>query len=309
MTLGDIELKDRFRGCMLGLALGDALGAPFEGWNGGEVSFEHIPPILRYTDDTEMAIGIAESLSRQGGFDAFDMSERFVRNFDPSRGYGPGTIAVLGMIRNGISFEDANSKVFPDGSYGNGAAMRSAPLGLFYSLEDPGLKNAAYGSSSITHSHPLAKERAYMISYAVSQIVNGRAGHELLDGLFSVTGHDEYRAKLNILKSLLEQEPSAEEVVNSLGNSVLAVESAPTAIYAFLRYGEDYLKTVRFCISLGGDTDTISAMAGALSGAQVGIRGLPMNLLGRLESRERIEKLSLELFRSHESVSGKGDGG
>jgi poly(ADP-ribose) glycohydrolase ARH3 len=204
------------------------------------------------------------------------------------------------MIGNGIHYEDANRKVFPDGSFGNGAAMRSAPLGLFFSRDKDGLKDAAYGSSSITHSHPMAKESALLVSCAVSQIINGRTGHDLIGQLFDVIKRDEYRKKLDITKRLLVEEPSAEEVAEALGNSVMAVESAPTAVYAFLRHGDDYINTVRFCISLGGDTDTISAMAGALSGAHVGIGGLPEEFLDRLESRERIEKLALELFHAFE---------
>jgi poly(ADP-ribose) glycohydrolase ARH3 len=294
---------------MLGLALGDALGAPFEGWPGGTVSFKRLPTILRYTDDTEMAIGVAESLSQKGLFDAVDMAKRFVGNFDPSRGYGPGTIAVLGMIRNGMPYEEANRRVFPEGSFGNGAAMRSAPLGLFFSADKARLKDAAYGSSSITHSHPLAKESALLVSHTVAQIINGKSGHELLKGLLSVISHEEYRAKLVTVGRLLKEDPSTDEVVASLGNSVLAFESAPTAVYAFLRLGNDYLKTMRFCISLGGDTDTISAMAGAICGAHVGVEGLPGKLLGCLEAKDRIEGLSLELLRSAESASIKYDEG
>ena len=134
------DLKSRFSGCLLGLALGDAMGAPFEGSPPGEKSLKHLPAALTYTDDTEMAMGVAESLAAKKGFNQKDMAERFVKNFNPRRGYGPGTIAVLNLIGQGIPWDRANRMVFPQGSFGNGAAMRAAPIGLFFYRDTEKLK-------------------------------------------------------------------------------------------------------------------------------------------------------------------------
>jgi poly(ADP-ribose) glycohydrolase ARH3 len=294
--------ESSFKGCLLGLALGDALGAPFEGHgpSGAEVEtlFNRLPPALRYTDDTEMAIGVAESLAAKGGFDAEHMARRFAENFNPTRGYGPGTIAVLGMIKRGVPWHAANRAVFPEGSFGNGAAMRAAPIGLFFAEDLEKLKEVTFIASSITHDHALAKEGALLITHAVSGIIRGRSNDEILDELSVTIETEEYREKLDAIRELLNAPASTETIIKRLGHSVLAQESAPTALYAYMRGGTDYPETIRLCISIGGDTDTICAMAGALSGAMAGIEGIPKKLIERLEDSDRILDLASELYRA-----------
>jgi poly(ADP-ribose) glycohydrolase ARH3 len=291
-----IDTGERFEGCLLGLAMGDAMGAPFEGSPAGEKPLSALPGVLHYTDDTEMAIGIAESLAQKGLFDPDDMAARFADNFNPWRGYGPGTIAVIGLIKQGVPWHEANRSVFPEGSFGNGAAMRAAPVGMFFHNNAEGLLAATLGSSAITHDHPLAKEGALLITHAVAHTIRGVPRGEIIDCLLRDITLGEYRVKLAATARLLEKDTTPQEVINALGNSILAVESAPTAVYAYARHGNDYLATVRFCINLGGDTDTISAMAGAISGAHLGSGGLPPGMLDRLEDRDRLRALAQRLF-------------
>ncbi len=292
------SLESGFKGSLVGLSLGDALGAPFEGSAPGDKPLDSLPRVLRYTDDTQMAIGVAESLAAAGGFDPEDMSRRFANNFDITRGYGAGAIVVLGLIRRGVNWGQANRAVFPEGSYGNGAAMRAAPIGLFFHREPAALKEAAFGASSITHDHILAKEGAWLISYAAGAILRGADDADILNELSSAAGTPEYRGKLGSIRSLLRKDAGREDVVRTLGNTVAAAESAPTALYAYLKEGSDYVRTVRFCIGLGGDTDTIAAMAGALSGAKVGIEGIPPGLVERLEDNGSILRLAEALLEA-----------
>lgn len=293
-----MKLSERYTGCLLGLALGDALGAPFEGSPPGGKSLAHLPPLLRYTDDTEMAMEVAESLIERGGFDPVHMALTFARNFNPARGYGPGAVAVLGLIRRGTPWDRANRTVFPEGSYGNGAAMRAAPIGLYCRTDLERLKEVTFGASAITHDHPLAKEGALLITHAVALTVQEMTPREILDTLMALPERQEYKDKLNSVRRLLKGDEDDLAVIKSLGHGVEALASVPTALYAFLRYGGDYLKTIEFCLRLGGDTDTISAMAGALVGASLGLGGLPAEFLDRLEDRLRIEALAVRLSES-----------
>ncbi len=299
---------ERFKGCMLGLALGDAVGAPFEGSYSGVKPVFHrdLPEVLLYTDDTEMAIGVAESLIATKGLNPDDMALRFVKNYRPFRGYGPGTAAILDMIRNKVHWKEATRMVFKQGSFGNGAAMRVAPLGLFYSNDIERLREAVEVASSITHSHPHGMEGAVILSYAIALILESSSNIEvglILDKLLSFARSKEYSEKLHSIKWLLQKGGSLDDVINTLGNSILALESVPTAIYAFLCYGGNFKKTIEFCISLGGDTDTISAMAGALSGSYIGSQSLPPQWLTELEDGEKgrtyISKIAEELYRVH----------
>jgi poly(ADP-ribose) glycohydrolase ARH3 len=104
-------LRNRFRGALLGTAIGDALGAPFEGsplvHEDALAAWAHANEPLRWTDDTHMTIGVAESLIARGGFDGAHMAERFVANYDaePWRGYGAGPPIVFNGIRAGANWD------------------------------------------------------------------------------------------------------------------------------------------------------------------------------------------------------------
>jgi poly(ADP-ribose) glycohydrolase ARH3 len=300
-----MDYYERFAGCLLGLALGDAVGAPFEGSSQGvKPDFQNkLPELLRYTDDTEMAIGVAESLIAAGGFHSDHMARTFVENYHPFRGYGPGTAAILTMVGRGINWREANTIVFKEGSFGNGAAMRAAPLGLYFSSRKELLRAAVEEASSITHSHPLGKEGAVILASAVATILTQGGQFEKTSFLHTISENtmlETYREKLHIIRNLYQKEDRIDSIVHALGNSILAHESVPAALFAFMQYGEDFKKTIEFCISLGGDTDTIGAMAGALSGCLVGANSLPHDWLGRLENkgkgRQYLQDISERLY-------------
>jgi poly(ADP-ribose) glycohydrolase ARH3 len=295
-----MELEERFTGCLLGLALGDALGAPFEGSAPGEKDFSRLPGLLTYTDDTEMAMGLAQSLSEKQGLDADHLARRFAADCSPGRGYGPGALAVLDLISRGVPWQQAARTVFPEGSKGNGAAMRVAPIGLFYWRDPEALDRAARQQSAVTHAHPLAQEGSALIAHAVAAIVRGLPAGTLRTALRDAASLSPYADKLRSMEELLSKEAETSEVVARLGHGVLATESVPTAIYAFLRHGTDYLRTVSFCLALGGDTDTIAAMAGALAGASLGLKALHRTYLKRLEDRDMLMDLARELLHASE---------
>jgi poly(ADP-ribose) glycohydrolase ARH3 len=295
------DTLSKFKGCMLGLGLGDALGAPYEGSGMGSTDrverlLSELPETLRYTDDTEMAIGVVESLSELGRFDPDHMAHRFAANCDPTRGYGRGALVVLELVRQGTPWRDVSLRVFPEGSFGNGAAMRAAPIGLAYANDTEELIRVTRTASSITHANPLAQEGALMITLTTVCALKGFSVAETLQVLEHALEIPDYLHALEVIRDLLVTEPDAGEVIKKLGTSVRALESVPTAVYAYLKYGDDYLRTISFCVSLGGDTDTTASMAGALSGARMGEAALPQAALEHLENRKRIIELIEELY-------------
>lgn len=307
------DLQSKFIGALLGTAVGDALGAPVEGWRFTEVQSLDRAGVRwpmrsgRYTDDTEMMIGVAESLISRKGFDGADMARTFIRNYDPARGYGPGTKAALQRLRAGAHWSEASKGLFGGaGSWGNGAAMRIAPVGLFYYDDVDTLRMIAEHASQITHAHELGREGAVLQAIAVAFAVRGeRRG--LLDALKGFAHQEEYRVKLQKLEALLEAESSTEEeIITELGVGEAAFESVPTAIYAFLRFAS-FEASVTYAVSLGGDSDTIGAMTGALSGAYYGGEAIPAEWLERLEDgakgRRYITRLAEELYKSKELLS------
>lgn len=145
---------DRFAGCLLGLATGDALGAPFEGGPLERLVWRMIGKTsngcLRWTDDTQMALDLAESLLIEDGVHPDALAKRFAASYRWSRGYGPGAARVLKRIRRGEPWQEASKAVYAEGSYGNGAAMRAPVLALFFPRDRDGLLAATRGSALVT---------------------------------------------------------------------------------------------------------------------------------------------------------------
>jgi poly(ADP-ribose) glycohydrolase ARH3 len=304
-----VNLRSKFTGALIGSAVGDALGAPVEGWSmkmissvyGEETGWKMI--YGRYTDDTEMMIGVAESLIEHKGFNGANMARRFIQNYDARRGYGPGSKEALKRIRDGASWEEASENLFGgEGSYGNGAAMRIAPIGILYYDNGDKVREIAYKSSHITHSHELGKEGAALQAFSIALAVRGQKDG-MLSALREFVQNDVYAAKIRKIAILLDKEVSKEEVIADLGNGEAAFNSVPTAIYSFLRF-DNFEESVVYAVSLGGDTDTIGAMTGAISGAYYGEGAIPTEWMERLEEGEKgksyIKRLAEELYHLKE---------
>jgi len=301
------NLRKKFLGCLLGVAVGDALGACWEGRlmsQEGEIeSLTEKLGWLTYTDDTHMTIGVVESLIDSKGFHGEHMLQTFIRNYEaePWRGYGPGPPRIFRMIRAGEPWDRAASKLYKGGSLGNGAAMRVAPIGLLCSTDPAKLREVAYKSSTLTHCHQLGKEGAAVEAYAVALATNTTSDREVdpevfIQELHNFAQHPLYRQKIACIRELLGEKDRA-RVVSVLGNGVEALNSVPTAIYCFLRHPRSYKDSVLYAISLGGDTDTIAAMTGAISGAYLGVEAIPGSWRAKLENRPYIEALAEKLWQ------------
>lgn len=298
-----------FTGSLLGSALGDAMGAPFEGSPlspdfsrpaGRELIPGNAP--LRYTDDTEMMINLTESILAEKDVLPGSIAKSFASGMDKRRGYGTGTLRALSLISSGMPFSEASRMAFPEGSFGNGAAMRVAPAGLLYWWDRNRLSEAAIQASITTHAHPLAIEGARIISAAVGFILEGFDLKAIPDAVLEFISEEIFIEKINLMKGLLHKKSGPADVAQTLGSGVPVYESVPTALYAFLKFGESFEEMIDFCISLGGDTDTTGAMAGALSGALLGEEGLPGEKIRRLEASERIRSLAEKLYYLSEKL-------
>ena len=280
------RLKSKFLGSLIGTAIGDSLGA------GGR----------RYTDDTAMMIGVAESLIENKGFNAEHMAHTFIKNYDaePWRGYGPGPPAIFQMVKSGLNWREAAEKIYPGGSYGNGAAMRVAPIGLFYYDDLDELKKISCQSSRITHTHPLGMEGAALQAFSVALAVKAEPGcldkHNFLDKLSNLIETDEYQEKLKSIKILLRESAGEARAITELGNTVEAFNSVPISIYSFLA-NTGFKAALDYALGLGGDRDTISAMTGAIAGACYGFEDIPKEWKNGLENRDHIEWLAVRLWQ------------
>lgn len=311
MSVEDLKLKDRFEGCLLGLAVGDALGGKFEGQSAdairnrfptSEQLIAYPKEEIWYTDDTQMAIGVCEALLERGEIVEEALCRSFVVNYVPSRGYGRGARAVLEAMVAGHDYRQVAEHHFPGGSFGNGAAMRVSPIGLFFRNDRRRLREQARLSALPTHLHPLGIEGAQMLALSVGLCSHmkqfDRAG--FFAELLAACDSEEYKAKL---KAAAQAHSPAD--LAALGNRIEALHSVPTAIASFALTPDSFEATVSNVIFLGGETDTLAAMAGALSGSFLGASRLPGRLVNLLESSPKGQKyiwqLAGSLFAAYQS--------
>jgi len=343
LRMTEERIRSKFVGSLLGTFVGDALGMPVEGWLAEDIvrefttldRMQNAKPWVRlysaiyglladpihpftkvrlgrgtYTDDTQMMIGVAESLVACGGFDGADMAERFVENYDPRRGYGPGARDAIWGLRHGMKWDEVGTKLFDGrGSFGNGGAMRVAPVGMLYHDKRDELRRIAELSASITHTHPVGKEGAVLQAFAVACSVQQEPGanfdkRAFLDEVqrFVRRGDDTFPKLLAAIGLLLAENPGASRVVDVLGNDVTVQGSFPVALHAALRHADSFPDAVVYAVSLGGDTDTIGAMTGAIAGALHGVEAIPSQWLEALENhgkgRDYVRKLAEDLYRT-----------
>jgi len=308
------SLSDRFVGCLLGLAVGDALGACFEGRTPEHIAHRyrsvdhliHSPPEgeLWYTDDTQMAIGVAETLVACKCIDEAEIRRRFADNYVPQRGYGQGARRVLEAMIEGKDHQHVAATQFPGGSFGNGAAMRVAPVGLMFRHDHECLWKQAQLSALPTHVHPLGIEGAQVLALAVAiaSTIRSLDRDEFCAVLVDACTSIEYSGPQRRVPHIKNPKDLA-----LFGNGIEATSSVVTAIASFTLTPDSYEHTIGNAVLLGGDTDTIAAMAGAISEAFLGRDAIPVHLLRKLENRRQgrsyIEDLAIQLFAAHMAVA------
>ena len=244
--------------------------------------FEPPEERLRYTDDAQMAIAVAEVLVSRDDPSPEDYAASYVENFEIWRGYGGGAKRTLRALSEGTSVHDAARIAFPDGSYGNGAAMRVAAVGLRFANDQGRLLEQARRSALPTHCHPIGIDGALLIAAGTAFALRTASAPFDRDSLWKELGglpeSREFEAKLEAARAVTD--PAQ---LPSLGTGIAAHDSAVTALALFALFPDDYPGAVSHAVCMGGDCDTIAAMAGGLVGARVGEAALPEIWLERLE--------------------------
>jgi poly(ADP-ribose) glycohydrolase ARH3 len=298
-------LQAKFVGSMLGSGLGDAIG---------ELAFLHphkdrLCATLRqlselsYTDDTAMAIGLAESILQKKGIDPEHLGKTFSENFErePWRGYAAGPPTIFSMVKQtGITYSAAAKRVFSgEGSFGNGAAMRVAPAGLYFHASST-LYDRVCEASQITHAHPVGMDGAAVQAFAVAQAVtldprDDFSVHPMTRFLVEIARTSEVKKKMALVQNLMAEGAAPRIAADRIGRTVAVHESMPFAVYSFLRNASSFEECVFCAVLNGGDRDTLGAMAGAISGAYLGLEAIPESWRRKLENGAYIEQLASKL--------------
>ncbi|GAA2792015.1 hypothetical protein GCM10010441_16590 [Kitasatospora paracochleata] len=277
-----------------GLSVADALGAQvFVPVNRRHLAARQAPPgPWPWTDDTEMACSVHAAVGERGTVDTFDLTHAFARRHDFDRGYGPAANRLLRLIREGGDAVRLASELFDgQGSYGNGAAMRVAPLGAAYAADPAAVVGPAAATAVITHTHPQAVDGAIAVAVAAAYAVRARtedlgggpAGFLGLVG--GLTPRGVVRDAIVEAARLLDAGADADSVARLLGNGsrVSALDTVPFALWAAARHLDDYPTAIWETVSVGGDVDTTAAIVGGIVSARTGTDGIPAAWLAARE--------------------------
>lgn len=298
--------KHAAKGALLGAACGDSLGAPFEGSRAVSrmlvENWRTSSWTMRYTDDTAMTLVVARHLLSTGGtIDEERLAKDFADEWQavPDRGYGAAPPKIFRAVLSGEDWATVARAAFGGtGSWGNGGAMRVAPVALLPgSVSDRVL--LARRQAAITHAHPLAQDGATVQCAAIAQAAMTVGENIDADDFCAALGQHvttaEFHNALADIRDLTRAGAPPREIAARLGADVTALGSVPTAIALFLRSPDDMETALVSAVHAGGDTDTIASMVGAITGARLGQAGLPSRLISRLENAQEILGLAEDL--------------
>jgi ADP-ribosylglycohydrolase len=300
-----MDLLERFRGCLLGVAVGDALGMPTEGYTAEEIAarFGVIRDMLpapsghfhtgllagQITDDTEETLMLAESMIECSGFSADAFAAKLTAwgtawTLDEhlNRGVGFATRNAVESMIAGCSWKESGLKIPTCG-----AAMRVAPVGLLYHSDLNVAKGYADLQSLPTHTARAARAGAIAVAVGVALSLKGFAPEMILQNAASLASLVDEEFSERLLWVLSLKDLIAEDALGLIGSSPLAMETVPAAFYCFLNFEPE--EGLIMAASSGGDTDSIASIAGALHGAARGSSWIPERWLSVLEQKERIE--------------------
>lgn len=290
-----VNLQDRYRGVLLGLACGDALGGPVEFKSRDEVAELH-PGGLRdfvgggwlslapgeITDDTQMTLAIARSLAETGGLDMNDIATRFLEWYrsDP-KDIGLTTRAALVALSKGVSWEEAGKRVsgYASGNAaGNGAVMRCAPVALRFRGDRDAVIAASKSTALITHADPRCQAATVAVNLMIVHLLEGGAIRDLPGHVLDAITEPETREALRKAPDLTR------EKVRSGG---FVLDTMQAALWSLLQTDslEDAVITA---VNLGADTDTTGAVTGALAGAAYGASAIPARWSDQVQHRDEL---------------------
>ena len=296
--LNQETLRDRYRGCMLGLAVGDALGAPLEFLERDEIAERYgtVREMIgggwlqtepgEWTDDTQMALAIARSVVRSEAVEPADVATLFVEWFNSRpKDVGNTTTRALQHLVDGVSWNEAGARTLKElggSAPSNGSLMRTAPIALANRGDNEALIRHSIDISRITHADPLACWSCVALDLGISALLTESG--DAIRAAAAVPQEDVMRA---VMRSSVHR--------GEVRSGGYVLDTLQSAFWAF-RHQDGFEEVVVAAVNLGGDADTIGAVAGALAGARYGASAIPERWLGVLHGRDELIDLADRLL-------------
>ncbi len=293
-TLHDERLA-RARSSLEGLSIGDAFGEYFFGpADMTSVRIRECMLLKRpwyYTDDTMMALSIFSILRQHQGIEQDQLASSFAERYDRQRVYGAAMHGLLRRIGDGVHWNEAAPMLFNgQGSFGNGAAMRVAPLGAYFADDMNAVIEHAHRSAEVTHAHTEGIAGAIAVAAAAGWAARLRMSNsrpprqDFLDLVLPLVPDSIVRAKIAQAKKLIPG-TSVRLAIAALGNGsgISAQDTVPFTLWCAGEHLDDYEEALWLTVSGGGDCDTNCAIVGGIVAAYTGVEGIPQEWI---ESRE-----------------------
>jgi ADP-ribosyl-[dinitrogen reductase] hydrolase len=300
-----MNLQNRIQGCLLGLAVGDAVGTTLEFKprdsyapltdmiGGGPFSLN----AGEWTDDTSMALCIADSLLACGGFDAVDQMQRYVRWYNEGYRSSNGKCFDIGMtvssaLRQYESTGEAMSGDTDPMSAGNGCIMRLAPVPMYFHHDLECAIHTSGESSRTTHGAEECVAACQLFGAILWKAINGRSKSEILTGAHLP---ESMQIELPVKVQAIADGAYSHKMRDEVRGNGYVVDALEAALWCFAQT-ENYRDAVLLAANLGDDADTTAAICGQVAGAYYGRDGMPVAWLNRVTASAELHELSLRLL-------------
>ena len=333
---------EKFEGCILGGAIGDALGAPVEFMRLSEIykkfgskgitlkSFIKSKIPLEFTDDTQMTFFTADGLIKSSiknkskySIDFMDVYESYrdwlntqkgINIFD--RGWigkiknlyqvkAPGNTCISSLMENipgTVSNKLNNSK-------GNGGVMRTAPIGLLYYSKPYIAFKTGIACASLTHSNPDAYLSAGAFASIISHIIQGKTLEDAIKKtirlLKKCDKSEDVISKLEQSLKLAKSNVDTNYAIKTIGNGNIGSEALSLSLYSALKNKMNFSKSIEMSSNIDGDSDTVAAITGNIVGAYNGISCISKKVLEKLTNYDELKLLSKDLYVQHNNIANK----
>ncbi|MGB7323640.1 MAG: ADP-ribosylglycohydrolase family protein [Rubripirellula sp.] len=301
-------------GTLAGCAVGDAIGAPFEGlWSDDIPTSEslvssfheyHGYPSGQFTDDTQLTIATIQSIVQNGDIVIHDIARSISELWRNHAVIGPGGACTQAAERY-LATGDHQGMGAPIGQAGNGTAMRTAAIGLWFGDDHPSLVSTVADISRLTHQDPRSIAGGVAIALAANILASDHSigAADLCNALAnSIAPIDTELADLIRTLPDRSHSPDCKQFIASAGQpsaefvtpiiSPFVIPTVLASIYCITQHPNSWVGAVTSAIQFGGDVDTLGAIVGALAGAIHGVDGIPPNLLADLQDAESIQILA-----------------
>jgi ADP-ribosylglycohydrolase len=268
--------RDRALLSLRGLSVGDAFGERFFGRPTEVVGRRELPAApWAWTDDTQMALSIVEVLFEHDSVEQDVLAAGFASRFaaDPMRDYGGGAIRLLRRVHQGADWQTEASLLFDGGSYGNGGAMRAAPIGGFFAGDPERAAAQARLSAEVTHAHPEGQAGAMAVAAAAALVhaESPPAGVDWLNSVASNVPDCRTREGIERATELPSEDPSRAAAELGSGWQVSAFDTVPFCLWAVAHHGTDFEDALWITVAGGGDMDTTCAIVGGIVALVTGV--------------------------------------